>query len=701
MSIFPVDAGRVQLPREVGDFLLDLVGAYQRFAMYPDGHPLLDPAVQGLQRRLDVLFFERASLSIGVTPNGLLISGVAADTSNPVFREFAARLYRSNVGGMKFFRGVGGNELFSLLTVLRDVESQANAAPAHDEPLLQWPHVRLFALNYDYLELIDDDEAESSLEFKLGSGWAARLWVGLVHAGLGDELSDAEAAEVDPAAVAAGVNLAGADAKRDERVLQSLLDFADAVRGRGRAESLALQKHLARFIKGLTPQALDRLLHMGGDAEKRRRFVLDASAALSAGTVVSLVEAAARSSGRSLSPTLLQMFMKLGQHADEGTGAARAKADVALRQRLTSLIESWAERPTPVGSEEYRQALTLLPFATEPSFEPVLVYGPEPQRILLMSFELGVMDAGTRRAVDRMVEQHQCGLLLDLLERTPPDDPVGIEIKRRVYSKHTVTRLLGEEPVDLPTLGRLVGRVGAEALDALLDALTTSKERKVRAKLLELVVAMGPVVGDTCVKRMGGAPWFVQRNLLRILSQLPALPNGFSLDVYVQHVDPRVRHEGLKILLRDPVKRIAALRRALQETDPPTVRLGIMATLDGCPKEVLPLVLNHLWGGQLEAPLRSAAIRGIAPVNDARVLETLVGCTRAKGGFWKFRKLQPKSPEMLEALGALAVHWVGHREADAVLALARRSKDAEIRKAAAPRQGTGTDLIVAPPKVIV
>lgn len=701
MSIHPVEAGRQSLPREVAEFLLDFLSAQQRFQIYPDGHSMLEPAVKGLVRRLEVLFFERPAFSVGVTPTALLVSGIPTDPNNVLLRDFAARLHRANIGGVKFLKGVTPSEVSSLLGVLRDeAATQGLHATAHDEPLMQWPHVRLFALTYDYLQLLDES-TELDLEFKLGSGWAARLWVGLVRAGLGGDLSEEDAAEVSPETIAAALNIPTVNPQRDERIIRALTDFADAARGRGRAESLAMQQYLAKFVAGLSPEALKRLLHMDGDAERRRQFLMDAGSALFAGTVVTLVEAAAAMSDRTISPTLLQMLAKLGKHADEGSGPSRMKADVAVRQRVTSLLESWAKRETTPVPEEYRQALTLLPFSTEASFEPVLVYGPEPQRMLLMSFELGVMEAGTRRAVDTLVEQRQCGLLLDMLDRTPPEDSVGMEIRARVFTRHTVARVLKEEPVDLPTVQRLVQRVGLDAADPMLDALTTSKERKVRAKLIEQLTALGGDIGPMLVRRIGGSPWFVQRNLLRVLAMLPELPTGFSLDAYVAHVDPRVRHEAIRLQLRDPAKRIAALRRALQEDDAATNRLAIMATLEQCPVEVLPLLLNRLRDGTLDASLRPLAVRAVASVNDPRSLELLIEYVRAPSLFGIFKRLHPRSAEMLEALSGMAIHWPGHKDVAGLLAAARRGKDDEVQRAATPRSlGPAPDLPKLP-KVIV
>ena len=68
MSISPISPDGQVLSRELSEFLLDFLGAQQRFAMYPVGHPLLDPAVDSLTRRLNTLFLERGSISVAVTP---------------------------------------------------------------------------------------------------------------------------------------------------------------------------------------------------------------------------------------------------------------------------------------------------------------------------------------------------------------------------------------------------------------------------------------------------------------------------------------------------------------------------------------------------------------------------------------------------------------------------------------------------------
>jgi len=294
------------------------------------------------------------------------------------------------------------------------------------------------------------------------------------------------------------------------------------------------------------------------------------------------------------------------------------------------------------------------------------------------------VQAGTRRAVDRMVESRETGWLLDLLERVPADRPAVSELRGWVLSRSTVSRVLAIEPIDIDTLARLVKGVGVEALSTLLDALSTAKERKVRARLIDIITHLGPAIGPQVVQRISGAPWFVQRNLLRLLGMLPELPEGFSLASHIKHNDPRVRHEALRIMLRDRVRRPDALKRALEAPDPPTVRLGIMAAAESCPSNIAPMLLQRIHSGGLDPQLRAVAIRAVASVDNPNVIACLLGLTEVKGRFGMGRKLAPRSPEFLAALQGLAAHWPYHAVASKVLDLAQRSKDPEIRKAGTP-----------------
>ncbi len=686
MSISPVAPDGAVLSREQSEFLLDFLGAQQRFAMYPIGHPLLDPAVDSLMRRLATLFLDRASIAMGVTPNQLIVSGVPTDPENQLLRDLAAKLHRRNIGGLKLYRGVSRTEISSFLGVLATETGDATPGGAHDEPLAQWPHIRLFGLAYDKLHLLaDDEEEEMGLFDPLGGSWAGRLWLSLARSALGEQLADDVLAKFAPEDIAKAIDGLQKDNRRDEKILQAIADLAEACQGKGRAESLALQRQLSRLIGALQPGTLQRLMTMGGDLDKRRKWLLHASRVMNADVIVTLVESAAKASERSISPAILQLLSKLSAHVDKGPPRTRLRAEQALRQRIRDLVAQWQKPGTrPPGTPEYDLTLEQLP-GGEADFEPVLVYGPEPQRVVMTSLELGIVQAGTRRALDRMIEGGETGLLLDLLDRIPGDEPHVAELRGWVYSRSTVARVLNIEPVDLDALARLVKGTGPEALGTLLDALSVAKERKVRARLLDILAHLGPAIGPEVAARIPGAPWFVQRNLLRLLGMLPELPDGFALSAHVRHPDPRVRHEALRIMLRDRARRTEAIKRALEAPDPPTVRLGIMACSEGgCPPTVAPLLLQRIHAAGLDPQLRAVAIRAVAGVDNPNVVAALLGMSQIKGPLPFMRKLPPKTPELLAALQGLAAHWPYHPEAAKVLDLAQKSRDGEVRKAGIP-----------------
>ncbi|MGH7701484.1 MAG: HEAT repeat domain-containing protein, partial [Gemmatimonadales bacterium] len=409
-----------------------------------------------------------------------------------------------------------------------------------------------------------------------------------------------------------------------------------------------------------------------------------------ASVVLSLMDAAAHATGRTMSPALLQLFTKLAAHAEEGPPATRSKADLVLRQRVQQLVERWRKDEETSGvSAGYGQTLEHLPSAPLFGGDAVVVYGCEPQRVLLMSLELGVVEVGTRQAVDRMLQEGETALLLDLLERVPEHDPVGQELRVRVYNRHTVQMVLSTDPIDLALLSRLVPHAGADSLGVLLDALAAAKDRKVRSKLLDLITHLGPSIGPELIARIPGAPWFVQRNLLKLLSMLPGTSEGFRLEECLEHDDPRVRHEALKILLKDPATRTDALFRSLEAPDHPTERLGLMAAAESCPPEVVPLIIHKLHHRVLDIDMRAVAVRAIAPVEDPQVLQCLIALALVRSKWFWTRRLAPKSPVLLAVLTGLATHWVYHPHAEPVLAMAARHKDGEVRKAGTPRPNPG------------
>src|SRR2546429_1840917 len=261
---------RATLSRDLADFLIELSIALHKHAMYPEGHPSLAPAAAGLTRRAALLLEDRATTSLGVAGNQLVIEGVATDPKHPVLRELAGRLHRHHLGAITFRRGVEQAEVADALRTLA-IEAERTGQPlglGDRDRLAAWPHVQLHALTYERLELTDQAGPVGE-----GDARAAQLWVGLARAALATAPDDTRPTPTEPAGIPPGI-LQHPQAQAtgyDQVIVGYLLQIAAELKTAGSTEAAALRRRTSRLIRTLKPETLQRLVRMGGDFAQRRQ----------------------------------------------------------------------------------------------------------------------------------------------------------------------------------------------------------------------------------------------------------------------------------------------------------------------------------------------------------------------------------------------------------------------------------------------
>jgi len=177
------------------------------------------------------------------------------------------------------------------------------------------------------------------------------------------------------------------------------------------------------------------------------------------------------------------------------------------------------------------------------------------------------------------------------------------------------------------------------------------------------------------------SPWFVQRNLLALLGSLPEIPADFNAAPYVDAEDARVRREALKLMLRIPGQRSDAILASLGDNDDVNVRMGLTAALDGCPTAAVSRLMVLLNDRRNTAEIRAMAIRVLGTIRTPATRDWLVDHALTKQGWFRRRRLQPRTPELLATLGSLARGFRQDPNAQLVLRLASESNDPEIRRA--------------------
>src|SRR5258708_6764293 len=361
---------KAALSRELADFLIELSIALHKHAMYPEGHPSLAPAAASVTRRAEHLFENRATLALGVARQQLVIEGVATDAKNPLLAELAGRLHRHHLGAVTFHRGLRVAEVTDVVKTLA-LDADRTGEPLGLRPpeqLRAWDHVRLHAVTYERLELLQEDDPATAADDKQGRERGlrgAQLWVGLARAALVAEAVADDSAPppvTEPTVIAKAIDEHPKSAAYDQVIVGYLLQIADELKSTGGAEAVSLRRRTSKLVGALQPGTLRRLIEMGGDNAQRFKFAIDAPHGLAVTSFVRIVRAMADAAHKTVSDPLVRMLSQLAQHAEQGTAETRPQADEALRDQVRDLLQGWTlEDPNP---DAYGQALQKMAAAS-------------------------------------------------------------------------------------------------------------------------------------------------------------------------------------------------------------------------------------------------------------------------------------------------------------------------------------------------
>lgn len=682
---------RVTFSRPFSDLLVELSIALQKFVMYPDGHPLLEPAAAAVVRRAERIMEDRPSIAFGVARHQLIIEGVATDPKQPVLRRLADNLNRHHLGAISLSRGVTPKEIAE---ALRQVGAETNTVvpiglrPLHELP--SWPHVRLHPLTFDRLALVTDGSAaapKSADETR-----AMELWIGLATAAMttNGQPPDGEAVPTEPAVIARAIDEHERVEAYDQVIVGYLQQIARELKDASNAEAAALRRRTARLLASLKPETVRHLVEMGGDLAQRRAFVLDAAHGMAVDSVLGIVQAAADASGQVISRGLIRMFSKLAMHAETGPPRTREMASGALREQIDQLMTGW-ELDDPVPAEHSRLLHRL---ATEEASRSTRADGDRTPdgdadlaRIVQISLEVDSTGILLDQAIDRAVDEGGVETILNLLVSAPSGSGATIDaILTRLTEPDSIGRLAAREPVDVESLEQLLPLLSIDALRILLDALSNTENRRTRRKLLDLLARADADIAPLAIERLADERWFVQRNMLVLLCARRDLPSSFSAAPWTTHPDVRVSYEAIRLQLTIPRERTQAIRAALAAADPRSVRLGLAALQDECPADLVGDVVRVANDPDAPEEVRTLAVRALGrvvpPSRDPQILDALLATADGGTTLLGRTRLAPPTSRTLAALAALHDHWPNDERASVLLAVARASEFPDVRRAA-------------------
>ncbi|UCG86848.1 MAG: hypothetical protein JSW71_23630, partial [Gemmatimonadota bacterium] len=463
----------------------------------------------------------------------------------------------------------------------------------------------------------------------------------------------------------------------DQVIVGYLLKIAEELRTSQGGEAVALKKRVSKLVSSLDDKTKGRLLHMGGDRLQRQRFMLNASEGMTLDAVIDLVKAWAGTEEQDISHSLVRMLEKLSRHADEGSGVRRDNAEASLREQVRGLIQNWSlTDPNPDAYSASLEAMSRerIGFAV-PSKERFL---PEPQRLLEMALEVDTVGDQVFRAVDRLVEEGELGWVLEQIEQA--DAPTVTQAVWDYLGGGKLRDMLTEQNLDPDTLDAIVNRMGMGSAEPMLDVLAETESTQSRRMLVDRLAKLGSEIGPRVVAWLDDPRWYVQRNMLSVLAELPKLPPGFNSAKFLQHSDARVRRQAVTVSLRIAALRDRAVCSAIADSDERINRMGMNAALESCPEAAIALVVQKATAAESEAQ-RLMAIQVLGASGRPAALNALLAIAKPKRR--SLLGLRPRAwgRESLAAVRALRSFESDDR-ARRVLEMAAKSRDTDLVRAA-------------------
>lgn len=688
-STAPSPTGHAEsLPLELREFVQDFAVAVHKRGIYPAAHPMQLGAVEAVMSRLASLMVTRHELAVGVARTHLLVEGIATDPDHPLLSDLAARMHDHQLGGLRLLVGVTRDELDGLVAALSESPLRGgDPIGARARELAQeWPHLHLSPLAFHQLALLADDAEDGDVGAVVASK-SSEVWAALAHTALAGGDGEDQAL-YQPSILAASIEQRLADPLARDNVIDALLQAVDEIESPEAGGDGALRQRVTQLVQLLSEQAIHQLLEMNGDRNRRDAFLEKASRALGAQAVVDLVRVAAAQDGAPVSSAMLRLLQKLARGATRSRPGARSM-DTALRRVSRRLLRDWTlDDPNP---EQYSMVLGEIAQAGSSSARDRQRDSCEPERIVEMSLDAGVVTTSTEAALGRLVMRDGVAATLDRLMNLP-ESPERELLEGRLVNDAMLREQLAADRPDQTVLAHAVDRMRTRAIEPIVQALVRREEGE-GEWAVSLLTRLGFDVLVPLGQAMPTLPPRALRHVLAVFDRLDAWPPGVEPTTLARHADAAVRREAIRYLLKHDATREVGTLLGLSDPDLRTFGMAMTSVMRACSRDAARLLMDRYDDPAIGSELRARMARTIASARAPETLEWMLAQVLTTRWIVGSVRLRKPTLEVRAIIGAIAQYHRGESRAEQVLRLAERSRDEGMRRAAAARpERTGTEL---------
>jgi HEAT repeat protein len=715
-----------------------LLGAARNWVLYPAEHPAVG---QSMDRLADAvrLASQGGMISIGVTPETLLVEGAPANAGQPAIADAAALLHDRDFLQLTVIGDVPRDALRTLLEIL---SLEAEVRRARGGPAQIWAregHPSLVIAQIDYRQVLEGEQGDTpeparrddvwrSIVLSMSSGQNVtfderahqRL---LAIAGSPADIGDLAAAVMAPKCTVDGSPLITSQAAA---VLAAFRHLSSIVFVTAPERMPEVMSNLAAAASVLDPQVVMQVLRSEDDPADQIRVVHGMTAAFDDLKVAQLLATALAVEGQA-SDRLATIFntiapdeqrkervLTLTRSLLSETDFGRAAHFQALWTSVQELLVSYNEKPfvpneyrttlDRVGGFAERMAVAELPPELTEWLKTLDQENVRTMSVRLLTDLLSI-ERDETRAADLVLDMEALAedllmsgawadaraVIASLAERGQDPDAAGRDASRQALDRlgesiamRETAALVGDVDDEAWTAIReVLTLVGPPCIEALKPNLLVEHDTRAAQRSAEVVASFGVAAVPRLGSLAGHSSWYVQRTATRLLGRIAA-PEGVPLlQALLRNSDPRVAREAVAALssINDPSAARAihvALRTAAGE-----LRRAIVDALvaDRDPR-VIPMLLRILdesqpLGKDHEVVLETLTALGIVGTDQAvPILAVLIQRT----ALLRRRKLRA-----LKERGISALARIGTTKATHVIEEAARTGDRMLRKVISAR----------------
>jgi hypothetical protein len=636
--------------------IIELNISRRNVAIYPRHHPSVETTLTNAFKFLKQLFGMRSEITLAIAKDTIIIDTYYLDKKNPVYRDFALNLSKMNIAYITFKAGITKDELYRFHSFIsekiEDLTINNLKEALHKHKLT---HIDIGFVDYRKFSTVDPKSIQQGNKVPL---WEQYVY-GLLEGTLQSEAISDEVRDIPPEILAKMLNNASARDLKEESYDKVITAYI-----RGSAESIFSGKDLKRlleFIDRLNPDLKKKFL-----SSTARIFSEDNDSVYKSFRNISVEEIekfldTLNKQTIAMPQPLMNLINKLSHSISDSSDAIYLDEDQMEDEEFlpSNLAELFNNDNTSKNTEisvtgkDLEEIQNLLNFDAAPlrtshlmefetEFYDDLIEKRFNQIILEIMSSETVSEEEYQSFVNIIKGQTeqllwigQYGQILDSLKVIELNKALHkfIDINSRALQYYHSSEFIAPLIDSFRILGRNKRKVVSmiceyydkKIIPYLIDALTEETSQIIRRFLMELIKQFGSKVIPEATKRLNDERWFVQRNMLYILSEIDSKEVAAYIRPFCKNANLKVRVAAIKCLLNAGDNYAIEIIREHLNSDQDNFEQAIALSGSFRIKEVvgdLILLLNRNDRTGADLMNKIPVVKALGDIGDTRALDT-------------------------------------------------------------------------------